>query len=138
MRKTMIAVGAVACVLLPALAFAALPKKDADYRYCDRPNNCPLTFHTSGTGRKVKELNMYNRCATLPAEYPGVRVKDTGRFSKSGTVEDVLSNEVDFTIKGKFKRAKKAVGTFELDGGSKRNCDADPEEFVAKFVPPAE
>ena len=138
MRKIILTVGAVACVILPALALAALPKKDADYRYCDRPNNCPLTFHTSATGRKIKELNMYNRCATVPAEFPRVRVRDTGRFRKSGTVEDVLSNEVDFTIKGKFRRPKKAVGTFELDGGAKRNCDAEPQEFVAKFVPPDE
>ena len=137
MRKIAAVVAVVACAI-PALAFAALPKKDADYRYCDRPNSCPLTFHTSGTGRKIKDLNMYNRCATLPAEFPGVRVRDTGKFSKSGTVEDVLNNDVNYTIKGKFRRPKKAVGTFEVDGGPKRNCDADPEEFVAKFVPPAE
>ncbi len=142
MRKIIAAVVSAACVI-PALAFAAQPKKDSHYRYCENQQTCPLSFNTSGTGRKIKGLAMYNRCAQLPANYPGMRVNDEGRFKKSGTVDDVLGNEVRFEIKGRFKRPKKAVGTFELDttetrGGRTKECDADPERFVAKRVGPAQ
>jgi hypothetical protein len=140
MRKIIAVVAGVACVI-PALAFAAQPKPDSQYRYCENQQSCPLSFNTSGTGRKIKNLSMFNRCAELPAPYPKVRVNDEGRFKKSGKVEDVLGNEVRFTFKGRFKRPKKAVGTFELDsteirGGKTKECDADPEKFVAKYVPP--
>ena len=145
MRKTLLALAAVAC-LLPALAFAALPKKDSAYSYCENPNSCPLKFETSATGRKIKDLTMYNRCAQVPPQagvYPKIRVKDTGKFSKSGTVTDVTGAELSFTIKGKFKRPKKAVGTYEIDSSKSptppfRPCDSDPEEFVAKRTGPAE
>jgi hypothetical protein len=141
MRKIIAVVAGVACVI-PALALAAQPKPDSHYRYCENQQTCPLSFNTNGTGSKIKNLSMYNRCAELPATYPKVRVNDEGRFKKSGTVDDVLGNEVRFTFKGRFKRPKKAVGSFELDttetrGGRTRECDADPEHFVAKRVGPA-
>ena len=109
------------------------------YAYCESENSCPLTFDTSATGRKIKNLSMYNDCARVPPRdgYPKIRVKDTGKFEKSGTVTDVTGAELTFTIKGKFKRPKKAVGTFEIDASKSatppfKPCDSDPEEFVAK------
>jgi hypothetical protein len=50
-------------------------------------------------------------------------------------VTDVIGQTLDFTIKGKFRRPRKAVGTFEIDSqkGAKE-CDSDPERFVAKRV----
>jgi hypothetical protein len=143
-RKTLLALAAVACVV-PAFAFAALPKKDSNYAYCENDNSCPLVFDTSATGRKIKNLRMYNRCAQVPpmdGSYPTIRVKDTGKFEKRGTVTDVTGAELTFHIKGKFKRPKKAVGTFEVDSSKSptppfRACDSDPEEFVAKRTGPA-
>ena len=145
MRKTLLALVAIACIV-PALAFAALPKKDSSYAYCDQPNNCPLNFKTTKTGRKIKDLTMYNDCAQVPPQdghYPKVRVKDTGKFEKSGTVTDVTGAELTYTIKGKFKKPKKAVGTFEVDSSKSptppfRPCDSEPEKFVAKRTGPAE
>jgi hypothetical protein len=138
LRKTLLALAAVACVV-PALAFAALPKKGSAYAYCESENSCPLTFDTSATGRKIKNLSMYNDCAQVPPRdgYPKIRVKDTGKFEKSGTVTDVTGAELTFTIKGKFKRPKKAVGTFEIDASKSatppfKPCDSAPEDFVAK------
>ncbi len=138
MKKTLLALVAVACVV-PALALAALPKKDSAYAYCENENSCPLTFNTSKTGRKIKDLTMYNDCARVPPAdgYPKIRVKDTGKFKKSGTVTDVTGAELTFTIKGEFKRPRKAVGTYEVDSSKSSTppfgpCDSEPEKFVAK------
>jgi hypothetical protein len=143
-RKTLLALVAVACVV-PAIAFAALPKKDSAYAYCENENSCPLNFETSKTGRKIKNLSMYNDCAQVPPQdgYPKIRVKDTGKFKKSGTVTDFTGAELTFTIKGKFKKPKKAVGTYEIDSSKSSTppfgpCDSDPEEFVAKRTGPAQ
>jgi len=141
MRKTLLALAAVACVV-PALALAAKPKKDSEFSYCENGNNCPLAFETTPNGRKIEELTMYNKCSTVPpveGRYPKVRVKDTGKFKKSGTVMDVIGQELEFTFKGKFKKPKKAVGTFEIDSSKgQKECDAEPEEFVAKRTGPAQ
>ena len=145
MKKTLLGLALVAC-FVPVLAFAALPKKDSAYAYCENPNSCPLNFKTSETGRKMTDLTMYNKCAQVPptdGHYPKIRVKDTGKFNKSGTVTDVTGSELTFTIKGKFKRPKKAVGTFEIDSSRSatppfKPCDSEPEEFVAKRTGPAE
>ena len=139
MRKAILALVAVACVV-PALAFAALPKKDSAYRYCKSGDNCPLTFETSATGRKIKNLRMYNDCSQVPpmdGSYPGVRVKDSGKFEKTGKVTDVTGAELTYTIKGKFTRPKKAVGTYEVDSSKSaappfKPCDSKPQDFVAK------
>jgi hypothetical protein len=143
-RKIILALVAVACVV-PALAFAALPKKDSQYAYCENGNDCPLNFETSKTGRKIKNLTMYNDCAQVPPMngYPKIRVKDTGKFKKSGTVTDVTGADLTFTIKGKFKKPKKAVGTFEVDSSRSPTppfgpCGSEPEEFVAKRTGPVE
>ena len=145
MRKIILALVAVACVV-PALAFAALPKKDSEYSYCESGNSCPLNFETSKTGRKIKNLTMYGDCAQVPPQdgrYPNVRVKDTGKFKKSGKVTDVTGAELTFTIKGKFRKPKKAVGTFEIDSSRSATppfgpCDAEPEKFVAKRTGPVQ
>jgi hypothetical protein len=134
-KKALLALVAVACVV-PALALAATPKKDSSYAYCPTANKCPLNFNTSANGHKIKNLSMYNDCAEVPPKngYPSIRIKDTGKFKKSGTVTDFTGAELTFTIKGKFKKPKKAVGTYEIDSSkSARPCDSDPKEFVAKW-----
>ena len=136
---------AIACIL-PALAFAALPKKDSAFSYCKSGSNCPLKFQTTKSGGKIKDLTMYNDCAQLPpmeGHYPKVRVNDEGKFNKSGKVTDVTGSELTFTIKGRFKKPKKAVGTFEIDSSKSstppfKPCDSKPAEFVAKRTGPAQ
>jgi len=64
--------------------------------------------------------------------------KDTGKFKKSGKVIDFTGAELTFTIKGKFKKPKKAVGTYEIDSSKSSKppfgpCDSDPQKFVAKW-----
>ena len=145
MKKTLLALAVVACVV-PALALAALPKKNSEYSYCENENSCPLNFETSKTGRKIKNLTMYNDCAQVPPRdgvYPKIRVKDTGKFKKSGTVTDVTGAKLTFTIKGKFKKPKKAVGTFEVDSSKSPTppfgpCNSKAEDFVAKRTGPVE
>ena len=137
MRKIIAVISVLACVI-PALALAADPAPSSSFRYCSTPNKCPLTFKTNATGTKIKKLTMYNKCADVPPQagvYPRVPINDEGKFHKSGTVTDVIGQELTYEIKGKFRKPGKAVGTFEIDsqkGGKK--CDADPEEFVAKKV----
>ena len=134
MKKILLTLAAVVCVV-PALAFAADPAPSTEFAWSEQGDS--VRFKTNKTGAKLKQVSMYNKCARVPvaAGYPKVPVNDEGKFSKSGTVTDVLDQELTFTIKGKFKKPGKAVGTFEIDSrkGGKR-CDADPEEFVAKRV----
>ena len=133
MKKTLLTLAAVACVV-PVLALAADPLPSTEFAACEN-GRCPVTFKTNKTGTKLKKLSMYNRCANVPVEggYPRVPVNDEGKFSKSGKVTDVVGQELTFTIKGKFRKRRKAVGTFEIDSqkGAK-SCDEDPEEFVAR------
>ena len=49
----------------------------------------------------------------MDGTYPKVPVNGEGKFNKSGTVTNVIGQEVDCAFKGKFRRPKKAVGTFE-------------------------
>jgi hypothetical protein len=135
-RKIVAVVAAGACIV-PALAFAASdPKPNSAFRWCERENRCSFSFETSRTGRKIKDITAYNRCAQVPVEggYPKIPVED-GKFNKSGTVRDAIGQELDFTIKGRFKKPKKAVGTYEID---RRGCNSEPTEFVAKRVGPAQ
>jgi hypothetical protein len=134
MRK-IVAVACIVCIV-PALALAALPRKNSGYRWSGEGGDA-VSFETSKTGRKIKQLSMYNECARVPVEggYPKLRVRDTGKFKKSGTVTDVIRQELDFTIKGRFKKPKKAVGTYEIDS---RRCDSEPQRFVAKRAGPAQ
>ena len=41
----------------------------------------------------------------------------------------MIGQELEFTIKGKFKKPGKAVGTYEID---RQGCNSQPAEFVAK------
>ena len=77
---------AAAVCAVPALSFAADPAKDASFRYCESENNCPLGFKTNATGRKIKNLSMYNDCAQLPVNgfYPKVRVNDEDSSTRAG------------------------------------------------------
>jgi hypothetical protein len=135
MKKILLTL-AVAAGVVPALALAADPAPSTEFAACEN-GRCAVTFKTNKAGTKLKKLSMYNRCASVPVEggYPKIPVNDEGKFSKSGTVTDVIGQELTYTFKGKFKRPRKAVGTFEIDSqrGAKR-CDSDPEEFVAKPV----
>jgi hypothetical protein len=130
LRKTLVVLAAVACVV-PTLAFAADPAKNASFQYCKSDNDCPLRFKTNRGGGKLTNLTMYNKCAQLPVNgfYPKVPVNDEGKFSKSGTVTDVTGQELRFKIQGKFKKPGKAVGTYDID---RQGCSAQPTEFVAK------
>ena len=128
MRK-IIATLVTAAFLVPALAFAADPAKNSHFRWC-KGDRCSLTFNTSKDGRYIQNLAMYNKCAELPANYPRIRVRN-GRFSKSGSVKNVVGKTVEFAIKGRFTRARKAVGTFDADMAG---CNARVTDFVARRV----
>jgi hypothetical protein len=127
-RKIVTAAAAAACVV-PALAFAAHPAKNSAFQWCESKDSCKFGFETTKNGGKIKDINAYNKCAQVPATFPKIRVKDSGKFSKSGAVTDVTGQKLTYTIKGKFKKRKKAVGTYEVDS---RKCDAKPIKFVAK------
>ena len=134
MRKIIAVVVVVACVI-PALALAADPAPSTEFSWSEQSDS--VHFKTNKTGTKLKKLSMYNKCAKVPVEggYPKIPVNDEGKFSKSGKVTDVIDAELTFTIKGKFKKPGKAVGTFEIDSERRgKQCDAEPQEFVAKRV----
>ena len=138
MRKTLLALAAVACVV-PALAFAAAdPKPDSHFKYCTSADRCPLTFSTNGRGTKIINLTMYqDKCGQFPplaGHYQRVRVTD-GKFSKEGNVENVIGNTVHYEIQGKFKKPRKAVGTYKL---SESGCAGDAKPFVARRDGPAQ
>ena len=133
--KRIILVSAAAACLVPALSFAAEPAKSTEFSWSEQGDS--VHFKTNKSGTKLKQVSMYNKCARVPVEggYPRIPVNDEGKFSKSGTVTDVIGQRLDFTIKGKFRKPGKAVGTYEIDsqkGG--KSCDEDPVEFVAKRV----
>jgi hypothetical protein len=134
MRKTILGLAAVACVV-PALAFAADPAPNSSFRYCESndSNNCPFTFKTNRNGTKLKKITAYNKCAPVPVPdgYPKIPVNNEGKFSKSGTVTDVIGEKLQFKFQGKFKKPGKAVGTYDID---RQGCNAQPKEFVAKRV----
>jgi hypothetical protein len=131
-RKPLLGLVAVACVV-PALAFAADPAPSSSFRYCESNNNCPFTFKTNKTGTKLKKITAYNKCASVPVPdgYPKIPVNNEGKFSKSGTVTDVIGQKLQFKFQGKFKKPGKAVGTYDID---RQGCNAQPTEFVAKRV----
>jgi len=129
-RKLLLTLAVVACVV-PALALAAQPKKDSAFQWCENKNSCPLGFETNPKGTKIIDIRAYNKCAQVPATYPKIKVKDDGTFSKSGNVTDVTGNKLNYKIEGKFKKPKKAVGTYDIDA---KGCKADAQKFVAKRV----
>ena len=132
MRKALVAFGAVACVV-PALAFAAAdPKPDSHFTYCKTQQNCPLDFSTSKTGTKIKHLSAFSKCAPIPVGkkgfYPPIAVNN-GKFSKEGSIDNVLGEKVNYEFEGKFKKPKKAVGTYKL---TTKDCNDSEHDFVAK------
>lgn len=127
MRKLVAAVVAAIC-LVPALAFAADPAKNSAFQWCPEKDDCPLRFETTKNGRYIKDVKAYNDCARIPANYPRIRVRN-GKFSKSGTVEDLAGQKLTYSFQGRFTRPKKAVGTYEID---RKGCTAKPQKFVAK------
>jgi hypothetical protein len=137
MRKIILTLGAVACAV-PALALAAAdPKPNSHFSYCKVGNNCPVTFNTNKAGTKIKALNMYDKCSRVPVGdkgvFPAVRVNN-GKFSKEGTIENVTGEKVTWEFKGKFKKPKKAVGTYKL---TTKDCTDSAHDFVAKRDGPA-
>jgi hypothetical protein len=142
MKRTLLALVAVACVV-PALAFAAAdPKPDSHFAYCTGSGDnlkCPLTFETNKAGNKIKELKIYDKCSGIPIKsktgsFPPVDV-DNGRFSDEGTVENFVGEKIKYKISGKFKRPKKAVGEYRL---TTKDCNDKVQEFVAKRDGPAQ
>ena len=128
--RRIIAIVVLAACAIPALAFAADPAKNSAFQWCKTRDQCPFGFETTKTGRYIKEIKAYNKCAAVPAVYPRIRVK-AGKFSKTGTVTDVIGQKLTYTIKGRFTRPRKAVGTYDID---RKGCSAKPTEFVAKRV----
>jgi hypothetical protein len=124
-----ISVFGVLC-LAPASAFAANPAKNSAFSWCEKKNICSFSFETDKKGKKLGIVRLYSKCLPVPLMdgWPSVAVKN-GKFSKSGTVVDVLGNAVKFKLVGKFTSKKKAVGTFDID---KKGCSAKPTKFVAK------
>jgi hypothetical protein len=131
-RKIVAVFAATACIL-PALAFAAAdPKPNSHFKYCTSPSTCPLDFNTNKAGTKIKGLSMYAKCSQVPVGKKGVfpRVAvNNGKFSKEGSIKNVIGEKIDYKIKGKFTRPKKAVGIYKLES---RNCTDKKLDFVAK------
>jgi hypothetical protein len=129
--KKMLAAAVIAAVTLPALALAADPAKNSAFQYCPKRDQCPFGFNTAKNGRYLKDVKLYAKCSPVPVEDWGrIRVKH-GKFSKSGTVTDVTGQKLTYTIRGRFKRPKKAVGTYEVD---RKDCSDKAHGFVAKRV----
>jgi hypothetical protein len=123
---------ALALLLVPALSLAADPAKDSVFQWCNTRQTCPFAFETTKTGRYIREIRAYNRCSQVPAKFPRIRVRD-GKFSKTGTVRNVTGQKLTYTIRGEFKRPKKAVGTYDVD---RRRCKAKPRKFTARKLMP--
>lgn len=123
----------LACVI-PALALAAHPAKNAEFAWCPKTNKCPITFATSRTGKKIIELRMSPKCAPIPPDtkagyYPNMTVSLAGKFAQKGTLRDVLGRKIHYMIAGKFKRPKKAVGHFHVTA---EGCKDSRHKFVAR------
>ncbi len=129
MRKLILVVAAAAC-LAPVAALAANPAKKSAFAYCSAKDKCPLRFETSADGKKVVDIRLYNDCSRLPTTFPSIKVRK-GRFSKSGTAKNVVDQDVEFRIEGRFVKPGKAVGTYDADT---KGCNAKPVEFTAKRV----
>jgi hypothetical protein len=129
-RKTIAAVAALAFAV-PAIALAASPAKDSHFKWCPQKDMCPLDFDTNKAGTKIVNMSLYPKCAPVPVgkgSWPAMKVKD-GKFSAAGTVKDVVGRKITYTISGKFKKPKKAVGTFDVD---RKDCSDTPHAFTAK------
>ena len=133
MRKLIAALAAVAC-LAPAAALAANPAKDSSFQYCAKPNNCPFGFNTNSKGTKLVNIMLFTKCNGELASFPEIKVKDDDTFAKTGTALLRSGDKLSFTIKGKFKKAGKAVGTYKLTA---KGCTDKAHDFVAKRVGPA-
>ena len=121
---------ATALLIVPAISFAADPAKDSTFQWCETQEICAFAFDTTKSGRYLKNIRAYNKCNEVPAEFPRVRVRD-GKFSKTGTLKNVIDQKITYTFKGEFRRPKKAVGTYDID---RRGCKAKPRKFIAKKV----
>jgi hypothetical protein len=123
---------AVACVV-PALAFAAAdPKPNSHFIYCKKQNNCPMDFNTNKAGTKIVHLSLYPKCSPIPVGkkgfFPDMKVEN-GKFSGKGKIDNVLGDPITYDISGKFKKPKKAVGTYDVDA---KDCSDGAHKFVAK------
>jgi hypothetical protein len=128
--RKIIAVGVGALCLVPALALAANPAKNSAFQWCETKDKCSFGFETSKDGKRIKDIKAYNKCAQVPAVFPKIAVKD-GKFSKTGTVTDVIGQKLTYTIKGSFTTPKKAVGTYDID---RKGCSAKAQKFTAKRI----
>ena len=131
MKKIILAVAVAAC-MVPAMALAASPAKNSSFQYCEKKNQCPFGFETTKTGRKLTDIKLYDKCSPVPVMNWGkIKVRASGKFKKSGTAVDVVGDAIEFTIKGRFTKRKKAVGTYRTDAS---DCKGKEREFVAKRV----
>lgn len=129
MKKVILVLAVAACVV-PAMALAATPAKNSSFQYCEKEDRCPFGFETTKTGTKITDIRLYAKCSPVPVMNWGkIKVKDSGKFKKSGTAVDVIGQAIEFTIKGKFTSRKKAVGTYLVE---RNDCNDKEREFVAK------
>jgi hypothetical protein len=130
-RKTILALAAVACIA-PVLAFAVEPRPDSQFTYCKSRSDCPLSFVTNATSTKIRKLTIYSKCSDAPVgrngHFPRVPVDDEGEFSKKGTIDNVIGDEIEYEIEGRFRKRRKAVGTYRL---TSLGCTDSKREFVA-------
>ena len=132
MRKTLLALAIAACVV-PAFALAAAnPKPNSHYSYCSKPNLCPMDFNTNKAGTKIVNLSLFPKCSPIPVGkkgfFPDMKVEN-GKFSGQGKIDNVLGDPITYDISGKFKKPKKAVGTYNVDS---KDCKDGAHDFVAK------
>lgn len=133
-----LAVAIAAVLVSAAIAFAARPAKDSSFAWCTSKNVCPMNFDTNKKGRKIVNLSLYTDCATVPpmdGYWPNIKVRRRGKFSKQGSFEDVIGQTIEFEIKGRFKKKKKAVGTYLVE---RADCNDSEQKFVAKRRGPAQ
>jgi hypothetical protein len=130
LKKTILAVTAAAALLVP-VAQAATPAKSSSFQYCAKPNSCPFGFNTNDKGTRLVNIMLFTKCNGELASFPTIKVKSNGKFEKTGTALLRSGDKLNFTIKGQFKKPKKAVGTYKLTA---KGCTDKAHDFVAKRV----
>ena len=97
-----------------------------------------MDFSTNKKGTKTIRLSLYPKCSPIPVGkkgfFPNMRIEN-GKFSGKGKIDNVLGDPITYDISGKFKKPKKAVGTYDVDA---KDCSDGEHDFVAKRDGPAE
>jgi hypothetical protein len=127
MKRALLTLLALAAIV-PGLVPAATPQRGSAFRYCTDRDVCPLKFETDSRSRYVKDIRLYPKCAPVPTRWPGMRVRK-GEFSGEGRVRDVTGTRLTYSIEGRFKTRRKAVGTYRV---TSRDCKDRRRKFVAR------